>query len=53
MTIDKMKKDGKKSVNIRKIDEEGYAYVNIPSTQKRVFLDSDYSVLLELPDQGW
>ena len=53
LTISKMKADGKKSVNIKKIDEEGYDYVRIPSVQKRVFLDSDYSVLLELPDQGW
>ena len=53
LTIAKMKQDGKKSVNIKKIDEEGYAYVNIPSTPKRVFLDADYSVLLNLPEQGW
>lgn len=53
LTIDKMKKDGKKSVNIRTIDNDGYEYVNIPSVQKRVFLDSDYSVLLDLPEQGW
>ena len=53
LTIAKMKADGKKSVNIKTIDEEGYDYVRIPSVQKRVFLDSDYSVLLELPDQGW
>ena len=52
-TITKMKADGKKSVNIKKIDEEGYAYLRIPSVQKRVFLDSDYSVLLDLPDVGW
>ena len=53
LTIAKMKADGKKSVNIKKIEEEGYDYIRIPSIQKRVFLDSDYSVLLELPDQGW
>lgn len=53
LTIDKMKKDGKKSVNIRTIDKEGYEYCDIPSTPKRVFLDSDYSVLLDLPEQGW
>lgn len=52
-TITKMKTDGKKSVNIKKIDEEGYDYVRIPSVKKRVFLDSDYSVLLDLPDVGW
>lgn len=53
LTIAKMKADGKKSVNIKKIDEEGYEYIRIPSVQKRVFLDSDYSVLLDLPDVGW
>lgn len=53
LTIDKMKKDGKKSVNIRTIDEDGYSYCEIPSVKKRVFLDSDYSVLLTLPEQGW
>lgn len=53
LTIAKMKEDGKKSVNIRKIDEEGYDYIKIPSIQKRVFMDSDYSVLMELPEQGW
>ena len=51
--IDKMKQDGKKSVNMRKIAEEPYDYVLIPSVQKRVFMDSDYSVLLDLPDEGW
>ena len=53
LTIAKMKQDGKKSVNIRTIDTDGYDYLNIPSVQKRVFLDSDYSVLLDLPDQDW
>ena len=53
LTIAKMKQDGKKSVNIRTIDSDGYEYLNIPSIQKRVFLDSDYSVMLELPDNDW
>lgn len=53
LTIDKMKKDGKKSVNIRTINEEQYDYCEIPSVKKRVFLDCDYSVLLDLPEQGW
>lgn len=53
LTIAKMKSDGKKSVNIRKIDDEGYEYLNIPAVQKRVFLDCDYSVLMNLPEQGW
>ena len=53
LTIAKMKQDGKKSVNIRTIDQDGYDYLNIPSVQKRVFLDSDYSVMMELPDNDW
>ena len=53
LTIAKMKQDGKKSVNIRTIDQDGYDYLNIPSVQKRVFLDSDYSAMMELPDNDW
>jgi hypothetical protein len=53
LTIAKMKQDGKKSVNIRTIDSDGYEYLNIPSVQKRVFLDSDYSVMMELPNNDW
>lgn len=50
ITIEKMLKDHKKSVNIRTIDEDGYDYIDIPSVKKRVFLDSDYSVLCDLPE---
>jgi penicillin-binding protein-related factor A (putative recombinase) len=45
-TITRMKQDGKKSINIKTIDEEGYRYVDIPSVKKRVFMTSDYSVLM-------
>ena len=48
-TITKMKADGQKSVGIRSI-EDGYNIKVIPSKKKRVFMDSDYSVLLELKD---
>lgn len=48
--FEKMKQDGKKSVNIRTIANDGYNYVDIPSVKKRVFLDSDYSVLCNLPE---
>lgn len=48
----KMKQDGKKSINIRTLDSDGYDYVDIPSSKKRVFLDSDYSVLKDTPE-GW
>lgn len=43
--IKKMKEDNKKSINILKSKEEGYSIIEIPSTKKRVFLDSDYSIL--------
>jgi len=46
-SITKMKEDGKKSINIRTIDEDGYKYFNVPSTKKRVFLDSNYCILME------
>lgn len=49
-TIEKMKEDEKKSVNIRTIETDGYNYVEIPSIKKRVFLNSDYSVLHNLPE---
>lgn len=48
-TILQMKKDGKKSVGIRAV-EEGYNIKIIPSIKKRVFMDSDYSVLSELQE---
>ena len=49
-TIKQMKEDGKKSVNIRTIDKEGYRFIEIPSVKKRVFMDSDYSILTTLED---
>ena len=42
-TITKMKNNGDKSVNIRKLKD--YKVVHIPSTKMRVFLDSDYSFM--------
>ena len=44
-----MKEDGKKSVGVASV-EEGYNIIEIPSTKKRIFMDSDYSVLLNLED---
>lgn len=52
-TFMKLKQDNKKSFNIKYVDSKEYECLVIPSVKKRVFLDSDYSVLLELPDQGW
>ena len=51
ITFEKMKLDGKKSINIRTLAEDGYDFVEVPSVKKRVFLDSDYSVLCKLPEE--
>lgn len=45
-----MKQDGKKSVNINKSFDEGYNIKEIPSIKKRIFCDSDYSILKDLKD---
>lgn len=45
-----MKKDGKKSINIK--DSMLYNSVEIPSIKKRTFLDSDYSVLVKRLEDG-
>lgn len=47
-TISQMMTDDKKSVGIRDLDK--YNIIKIPSIKKRVFMDSDYSVLLNMPD---
>ena len=47
-TIKQMKKDGKKSVGISAVDN--YNIIEIPSVKKKVFMDSDYSILLSLKD---
>lgn len=47
-TLTEMKKNGDKSVNIRTIDK--YRYLEIPSIKKRVFMNSDYSVLTTLQE---
>ena len=45
-TVKQMKHDGEKSVGIRHLDK--YRIIDVPSVKKRVFMDSDYSVLLSL-----
>ena len=49
-TISQLIKDNKKSVNIKYLDEKMYYMLEIPSTLKRTFMDSDYKVLLNLKD---
>lgn len=48
-TITEMKKDGKKSVGLKAI-EEGYNIIEIPSEKLRAFMKSDYSCLMNLKD---
>lgn len=48
-TITKLKEEGKKSVGLKAI-KDGYNIKIIPSNKKRVFMDSNYSVLLQLKD---
>ena len=45
-TITQMINDGEKSIGIRHLDK--YRIIEIPSTKKRVFVDSDYSILKNL-----
>ena len=49
-SIAQMKADGKKSVNIKMLADDTYRIIQIPSEKKRVFLDSNYSVLADLRD---
>lgn len=48
-TITKMKSDGKKSVGLKAVSE-GYNIIQISSIKRRVFMDSDYSCLMNLED---
>ena len=43
--IERMKLDGKKSVNIKMLEEESYNILEIPSVMQRTFMSSDYSVM--------
>ena len=49
-TFEKLKTDGKKSVNIKMLEAEDYRIIIIPSVKKRVFMDSDYSILKSLQE---
>lgn len=44
-TIIKMKKDGEKSINIRKLKD--YKVIQVPATKLRVFMKCDYSFMRE------
>lgn len=46
-TFEQLFAEGKKSVNVKMIGDPNYKILEIPSTKKRTFMDSDYSVLLD------
>lgn len=50
MTVVKMKEDNLKSINVKMLQDKSYNIIEIPSVKKRVFLDSDYSGLLNLKE---
>jgi hypothetical protein len=47
-TVTKLKEDGEKSVGLRHLGK--YRIIEIPSVKKRVFMDSDYTILTTLQD---
>ena len=44
---EKMVKDENKSIKLSMLKEDKYKIIVIPSTKKRVFMDSDYSSLIK------
>lgn len=50
-TITKMKEDGKKSVGLKAV-KEGYRIIEVPSVKLRVFLETDYTHLVNELKEG-
>lgn len=46
--FEKLKNEGYKSINIKSLDLNQYNIIEIPSIKRRVFLDSDYTVLFKI-----
>ena len=49
-TVTSIKNDGIKSVSLTMLDKKKYNIIEIPSIKKRVYMDSDYSILQNLKD---
>ena len=49
-TFLQLQEDGKKSFNIKMENDEKYFSLLIPGVEKRMYIDSDYSVLKNLED---
>lgn len=46
--LEKIVADGHKSVQLKMLAEKSYNLIQVPSVKKRTFMDSDYSVLMEI-----
>lgn len=46
--LKKMVADGEKSVGVRHLEKKLYNIITIPSSKKRLFMESDYAKLLEV-----
>ncbi len=49
-TVTSIKNDGIKSVSLTMLKKNKYNIIEIPSIKKRVYMDSDYSILQNLKD---
>ena len=49
-TFEKLKKDEKKSVNIKMLGTDEYRIIKIPSKKKRVFLECDFEIMRSLEE---
>lgn len=47
-TAEKIYNSGKKSIGVKMLEDEQYEFIEIPSFKKRIFMDSDYTILGEL-----
>lgn len=48
----KMHEEGKKSISVKMIGDPSYNIVDIPSIKKRVFMESDFTALLNLGEDN-
>lgn len=48
----KMHEQGEKSIGLRMLNDTLYNIIEVPSIKKRVFMESDYNFLMEVPLYG-
>lgn len=44
----RLREEGYKSINIKMLGDPNYKIYEIPSVKKRLFLDSDYTILMNI-----